>query len=302
MQRLLKYFEKIFQKTKIFQDIELIKINQAGILKNILNETSLSSDIRDYEFKIFSQWGEDGIIQHLINHVHIENKTFIEFGVENFSESNCRFLMMNNNWSGFVIDGNKKNIKEIKSSYYFWKYELKAISEFITKDNINDLLDSSNFEEDLGILSIDIDGNDYYVLDAINKYKPRILITEFNSNFGFHEAISVPYDKNFYRFEKCSSGIYWGASLKAFIYLASKKGYKFVGTNSSSCNAFFVKKELVPSHLKNINEKSFFNYSKYREARDRNRKLNYLNFEERKKILKGLKFFNVIKKSNHSFK
>jgi hypothetical protein len=302
MQKILKYFEKLFQKTKIFQDIESIKINQGRLLKNVLNKGNLSSDIRDYEIKIFSQWGEDGIIQHLIEHIDIKNKTFIEFGVENFSESNCRFLMMNNNWSGFVIDGNKNNIKDLKSSYYFWKYELTAISEFITKENINDLLDISNFDKDLGILSIDIDGNDYYILDAIKKYKPRILITEFNSNFDFNEAISVPYDKNFYRFDKCSSGIYWGASLKAFIYLAAKKGYKFIGTNTSACNAFFVKNEFVPDHLKNIDEESFYNNSKYRETRDKNGKLNYLNFEERKNVLKGLEFFNVIKKTNHKFK
>ena len=87
----------------LLMEIDHIKISQGKILSE-LNKKKNSKNIQDYEFKIFSQWGEDGIIQKIIDSIEIKNKTFIEFGVGNFLESNCRFLMMHNNWSGFVID------------------------------------------------------------------------------------------------------------------------------------------------------------------------------------------------------
>ena len=89
-----------------------IKINQGMILSH-LNNAKTSRDLKDYEFKIFSQWGEDGIIQHLVDSIAIKNKTFIEFGVEDFQESNCRFLLMKDNWKGFVIDGSSRLLKKV---------------------------------------------------------------------------------------------------------------------------------------------------------------------------------------------
>ena len=156
-------------------------------------------NLADYEFKIFSQWGEDGIIQYLSKAVELKHKTFIEFGVESFMEANCRFLLMKDNWSGYVIDGSSANIAKLKNFYFYWKYHIDAVDAFITKDNINELLARSGFDKDLGILSIDIDGNDYYILEAINAVRPRILICEYNAVFGATRKISVPYDPEFSR-------------------------------------------------------------------------------------------------------
>ena len=151
---------------------EEIKINQGLILSNLTSiESKKQKNIQDYEFKVFSQWGEDGILQYLIRSIEIKYKTFIEFGVEDFSESNCRFLLMKDNWQGFVIDGSETNIQKLKNSYYYWKYDLECKYKFITKDNINNLLLESGFDKDLGLLSIDLDGNDYYILEAINYYQ-----------------------------------------------------------------------------------------------------------------------------------
>ena len=92
------------------------------ILSNqIKNKECQLNSIQDVEFSVFSQFGDDGIIQWLIQNLEIPNKTFIEFGVEDFSESNSRFLMMNNYWSGFVMDGSESNINILKSSYYFMR-------------------------------------------------------------------------------------------------------------------------------------------------------------------------------------
>ncbi len=103
---------------KISERLDEIKINQGMLLASI-NEKKESRNLRDYEFKVFSQWGEDGILQRLINVVEIKNRTFIEFGVEDFFESNCRYLLMKDNWSGLVIDGSSGNINRLKKGILF---------------------------------------------------------------------------------------------------------------------------------------------------------------------------------------
>ena len=130
--------------------------------------------------------------------------------MEDFIESNCRFLMMKNNWSGLIIDGSAKNISWLRNSYYFWKHDLKTICAFIDRENKNDLLACSDFDYDLGVLSIDLDGNDYFVLSAIKNWRPRILVCEFNPIFGPSRKLSIPYDPSFLRFKHHPSGLYWG--------------------------------------------------------------------------------------------
>jgi hypothetical protein len=272
--------------------LDEVKINQGLILSKI-NKSIVSTDIKDYEFKVFSQWGEDGIIQYLISALNIRNKTFIEFGVEDFSESNCRFLLMNNNWSGFVIDGSSSNIARLQSSYYFWKYQLNAVDAFITKDNINELVRLSGFDEDLGVLSVDLDGIDYFVLEAIEAYKPRILICEYNAVFGPIRKITVPYDEKFFRTQKHYSNLYFGASLGALVFLAKRKGYSLVGTNTAGVNAFFVRDDLLNEKVQPITLENGYTSSKFRESRNKDGYLTLVAGEERIKVIAGLDVLNV---------
>ena len=103
------------------------------------------TDIHEAEFKIFSQFGEDGIIQYLIRQakIHAKLHTFVELGVESYVEANTRFLLLNNNWSGLVMDGSKENIAAIQNAELYWKYDLTAIAAFIDVDNINGLIQSA---------------------------------------------------------------------------------------------------------------------------------------------------------------
>ena len=281
---------------KIDERFEEIKINQ-GIILSSLNEIKTSNKLGTYEFKVFSQWGEDGIIQHLTNSIEIKNKTFIEFGVEDFFESNCRFLMMKDDWSGFMIDGSKTNIERLKRSYFYWKHNLTALNAFITRDNINQLLAKSNFDEDIGILSIDLDGNDYYILEAIRFYKPRILICEYNPIFGHTRKISVPYRPDFRRAEAHHSNLYWGASLSAMTHIADLRGYALVGTNIASTNAFYVRKDLVNNKLEVLAVESAYSPSNYRESRGLDGELTHITASERLSVIKGLSIFDVEKNS-----
>lgn len=251
--------------------------------------------LADFEFKVFSQWGEDGIIQKLTQHLDIQNKTFIEFGVQDFRESNCRFLLMHNNWKGLVIDGSAENIASINKSSMAWRHHLNAVCAFIDRDNINELLDAAGFGEDVGILSIDIDGVDYWIYDAIAHCKPRILIVEYNSVFGPNRAITVPYDPLFTRNDKHFSNLYFGASLAAYHHLATQRGYSLIGTNSAGSNAFFVRDDLMKSCLfPALSTLDAFTDSHVRESKDQSGRLTFLSGEDRLSAIIGLPVVNVL--------
>ena len=238
----------------------------------------------EYGFKIFSQGNEDGLIQYLINHVEIENKTFVEFGVEDYSECNTKFLLLHNNWTGLCMDGSEDAMKKLRKRKLYWQHTIESKSAFITKDNINSLISESGFAGDIGLLSTDIDGVDYWVLDTIDCIKPRILICEFNPIFGSKEKVSVPYRDDFYRTDAHYSNLYWGASLAAFVSLAKKKGFKLVCISSLGNNAFFVRED-VKNSVPEVSVDQAFKEAKYRESRDKEGNLTFLSLEQGRKII-----------------
>ena len=276
------------------QDIEQNRILLAQILIKELAEKKDPLRLLDVGFKVFSQWDEDGIIQYLISRVPIENKMFVEFGVEDYHESNTRFLLIHNNWRGLLIDGNPSFIERIKKSELYWRYDLTAINAFVTKDNINELISSNGGKGDIGLLSIDIDGNDYWIWQAINIISPRIVICEYNSIFGCKVPITVPYEEQFNRTDAHYSNLYFGASLKALCLLAEQKGYSFVGSNSAGSNAFFVRKD-ISSNLLTMDCQTGYVKSKARESRDKNGHLTYVSGDDRIKLIEHLKVFDVEK-------
>lgn len=272
---------------------ERILINQGRLWTQMTNQVA-HPKLSDYEFRVFSQWGEDGIIQFLISEVEIENRTFVEFGVEDFLESNCRFLMMNNNWSGLVLDGDSDNINKIKSSYFYWRFDLQAVEAFIDRDNINDLITSSGLHGDIGLLSVDIDGVDYWVLRAIDSVSPRIVIAETNPLFGPDRPISVPYDRGFRRGDAHFAQVYYGASLPAFIHWGEKAGYTFVGTTSIGSNAFFVRNDLMTDRLAEVAKTGGYTQSNVREGRARDGSLSLARGHERLRALEGMPVVDVV--------
>ena len=284
--------DEISVRTKEIEENRLIALGT--ILSN--QQWSLSSsNINDYEFKIFSQYGDDGIIQYLIKHLKIINQTFIEFGVEDFSESNSRFLMMNNNWSGFIMDGSAKHMNNLKKQHWYWKYNLKHKVAFIDQDNINTLLSDIGFNE-VGLFHIDLDGNDYFILKALDfsKLNPAILILEYNSVFGNERAISVPYDKNFIRTNAHYSNLFFGASLPALHHVATEKGYALIGCALNGHNAYYVRRDLLNEKIQEKSLADSYVESNFREGRDEKYNLSYLSGGERLKAIKGLTVYNVI--------
>lgn len=293
----------IFKKTIINnqilkQDTETSLVLQGKILSE-LNRNKSSKNIQDYEFKVFSQNGEDGIIQFLIQNTEIKNKIFVEFGVETYKEANTKFLLLNNGWSGLIIDGDKDAMEKIASSDLHWKYDLKSIGNFITKDNINEIIKSAGIEGEIGLLSVDIDGNDYWVFENIDCVNPQILIMEYNSMFGDIHKISVPYDENFVRSQKHYSNLYYGASIAALCDIANKKGYDLVGSNSFGNNLFFIRHDCNKLKIK-LTPKEAYVKSKFRESRDENGKLTFLSHKEGLELIKNEPIVNIEDKKTYS--
>jgi hypothetical protein len=196
----LNFFRKLFQKVyhKLNYDVQKNLLASGKLLSVVNKQKNDITSLEEVEFQIFSQRGEDGIIQYIVDKIDIPNKIFIEFGVENYTESNTRFLLINNHWSGLVIDGSKSNIEYIKNDFIYWKYDITAIESFITTQNINALIQSfTGSEQDIGLLSVDVDGNDYWIWEAINVINPRVIVCEYNSAFGPVKKLYIPYKADF---------------------------------------------------------------------------------------------------------
>lgn len=295
IQKLYHLFESFL--VKYFNRLDKPVIENRILLGQILSQQVKSVDqvksLADVEFKIFSQNNEDGIIQYLISHVPISNKIFIEFGVGDYRESNTRFLLLYNNWKGLVIDSEKKFVSRIHSYDFYWRHNLTAIEAFITKNSINDLFKNNGFAGDIGLLSIDIDGNDYWVWEAITVIQPRIVICEYNNVFGKDVAVTIPYNESFNRNKAHYSNLYFGVSLKALCLLAEKKGYKFAGSDSSGTNAFFVRNDIANNIVQRSSEEGFVQGAA-RESRDTNGRLTYVSGNDRIKLIANEKVFDVL--------
>lgn len=265
---------------------------QGRLAARIIDDEGPVRNLSEVEFRVFSQWGEDGIIEWLISRVDVPNHRFVEFGVENFREANCRFLLQNRNWKGLVFDGNEEYIAGLRDERLYWMYDITAQAAFVTAENINDLITRAGFAGPLGLLSIDIDGNDYWVWKAIDVVDPAIVVCEYNPILGDMRAIAVPYSPSFNRFDGHPSGLHFGASIAALEHLAEQKGYAFVGTNSNGINAFFVKKSLAAPILETLGEVRAF-CSRHRDSRDEEARLSFTGGRERFDLIRDCPVVDV---------
>lgn len=248
--------------------------------------------LQDNEFKAYSQWGEDGIIQFLLRKATIRDRIFVEFGVEDYKEANTRFLLQNDYWSGLVLDGSNDNIQAIKRDPIYWARNLKAECAFITRDNINDLIASNGIRGNIGLLSIDIDGNDYWIWEAIDCINPVVVICEYNSLFGCSRPVVVPYDAAFVRRKAHYSMVYYGASLAALHRLGTKKGYSLVGTNRAGNNAFFVRNDSL-GDLTPYSPEQAYTRAHFRESHDTAGNLTFLDHDQKVELISEMPLFDL---------
>lgn len=283
----VKRFSMRKKRTQADSRLEKFLVTQGNVASRLVRACDELHSLADAEFSIFSQWGEDGIIEWLIHHNGDMPERFIEFGIETYQEANTRFLLMNRNWRGLVIDGSASNVATARSDAVSWRHDLTTKAAFITKDNINELISSSGFNGEIGLLSIDIDGNDYWVWDAITCVSPHFIIAEYNSAFGDIWALTIPYNASFNRNRAHHSNLYYGASIVAFSDLATRKGYTLLGSNRAGSNAFFVRNDRASGIVDRIADLRP-RPSRFREARDRKGNLIYVRGSARSDVIAHL--------------
>lgn len=198
--------------------------------------------LSDTGFRVYSQFEEDGILLYIFAAIGAENKTFIDIGSGDGINSNCANLAVNFGWHGLFIDGNPANIKKGKKYYAnnpdTWAYPPTFVNAFIQRENINELISNHGFAGSVDLISIDIDGNDYWIWDALTVVQPRVVIIETHIEFG-KNSIVVPYDKDYMYPGKHPD--YHGASPVAMEKLAREKGYRLVGAINYGFNTIYIK-------------------------------------------------------------
>lgn len=206
-------------------------------------------DLTEVGFKQYSQTDEDGILLYIFSLLGTTNRHCVELCVENGIECNSANLIINHGWHGLLFDGSAENIEQGRRYYrghpQTWLAPPALAAAWIDRDNINSLIQGNGFEGGVDLLSVDIDGVDYWVFEAISCIQPNVVVVEINVGLGSEAALTVPYRPDFaWNKDDPTLRNYYGASLNAFVKLASKKGFRFVGLNRAEHNAFFVRRGL----------------------------------------------------------
>jgi len=225
-------------------------------------------NIRDAEIKIFSQFGEDGIINFLLHKLGLNEKIkFVEIGTGDYEEANTRFLCESRICEGLLID-KIDDLKFIKKRDFYWKNDLYFYQKMINSKNISSVIKDFGFESNCNLLSLDIDGNDYWVLKNINLETTDMVIVEYNPLFGSNLSITIPEDDNFDRNK--NNKLFYGASLRAMIDLLDQKNFFFIGANKACNNGFFINNK----YKSNFSDIKIYNLKKYTDFTFRELKKN----------------------------
>jgi hypothetical protein len=212
--------------------------------KELLRKHLALPELADTEFRCFSQNGEDGILLYIFTIVGVTNKRTVEIGAGDGIECNSANLIINHGWYGLLLDADEHNISRGKEFYAKCQDTFSApptlVASWVTTKNINSLIVDNGFGGDVDLLSLDIDGMEYWIWRAIESISPRVVILEFNPVWGPDCAVSIPYQADF-RIDFNRTPYYTGASLSAFAKLARQKGYKLVGIERLGFNALFVR-------------------------------------------------------------
>lgn len=293
-----KFKELIF---KNYLEKRLYMLGSSHFIKSRTYYKNIKS-LSDTEFKIYSQNGEDGILDYLIFSLGIKRPKFIEIGIGDYSESNTRFIFERTSPKGMVVDSIPNLENKIKKRIKIWKGDLKIVNKEINSDNVLDTLKKDQMMVDLDLFSIDIDGIDYWILDKLPKNFCKIAVLEFNPTFGSQINITVPNIKDFNRTNYHYSNLCFGMSFQAALKLMEKKNFYFIGTNLFNNNAFFISKDYpIKKYFPKlvVERSSFTGISHFRESRDISGNLNFLSGNDK---IKEILNCNVVDLNNNKLK
>lgn len=241
----------IFQRYDARRQLDTIaRIESERLSMSLLSQPKYRDPKRlnPYQFKIFSQHGEDGILAEIFRRIGTTNRKFVEFGAADGFENNTTYLVRTG-WGGLWMDGDPGAVRLARSNFAVEVAEgrLTVLEAFITAENIEELFAKGGVPEEPDLLSIDIDRNDYHVWKNIKKYRPRCVVIEYNGSFAPTVSWVVPYDPKAWGLNGFGAGN--GASLGALVDLAREKGYSLVNCELAGVNAFFVRDDLLKDHF-----------------------------------------------------
>jgi hypothetical protein len=205
-------------------------------------------------FSSYSQNEEDGILLFLFAVIGTTGKTCVELGAGDGTENNTANLIVNHGWTGLMVDGDEKNVGRGRDFYATcpttWVYPPVFAQAWIDAEGVDRLITGHGFQGEIDLLSIDIDGNDYWVWKAIGSVQPRVVVIECHNIWPADRAVTVPYRADFDKAERHPD--YSGASLLALVKLGRAKGYRLVGCNRYGFNAFFVRQGIGEALLPEV--------------------------------------------------
>jgi tetratricopeptide (TPR) repeat protein len=193
-------------------------------------------DLRAFERRMHSQNGEDGILYEILRRVGVGPRFCVEFGAEDGHQGNTAYLIREEGWAGLLLEADEASYRRL-AERYIERPDVRCVHAAVTAENIEDLLAAHGVPQDLDVLSIDIDGNDYWVWAAVKAWRPRVVVIEYNASYPPPRRWVMAYNPT----HRWDGTDYFGASLASLTALGVKKGYRLVGTDSSGVNAFFVR-------------------------------------------------------------
>jgi hypothetical protein len=196
------------------------------------------SDINAFERRVYSQGGEDGIIAELFARIPHEGCS-AEISVGDGLECNTAYLIRHCGWKGLMVEGDPVKFARLRSNYA--SLPATCVDTFVDRENVVSILEEAAVPKELDLLGIDIDGNDYYIWEALAAYRARVVVVEYISNFGPDESKTIAYNPH----HVWRNDNYLGASLTALMKLGKRLGYALIGTNRRGLNAFFVRDDLL---------------------------------------------------------
>ena len=254
-------------------------------------------DLWDAEFRVFSQFGEDGIVDLLLDELQISKPRIMEIGAGDFSECNSRFALHKRNCSAYLVDMREDLQRGLQESEIRWKASVAVEIAKIDEKNIKDIESRGiRFLKYIDVISLDIDGIDFWIAQHINWNGIKIAIVEYNPVFGAKLSVSIPKDTFSSRFEHHYSGLVYGASLLAWIEFFASKDMRFVGTNRAGNNAFFVPSSLagnLPFRLPDISQLDAYVDWQIRDSRNQDQTLSSLSLEQARNLISGVELIET---------
>ena len=256
--------------------------------KELVRDKAPLPGIDEVGFRVFSENDEDGILLFIFSIIGVTNRKVIDLGSAGIGNSNTANLIVNHGWVGMLIDGNEHALESGKEFYHQCvdtrNFPPTLVHAWITVENVNQLISEHGFSGELDLLSIDMDGVEYWIWKAVDCVSPRVVVAEYQDIIGPEKSLTVPYDPDFkgkdYEVNR-RIGNFSGASLPALVKLAREKGYRLAGCNRLGYNAFFIRTGIAEEQLPEVAIESCFRHPKVeRGMKERFPKVKDMDWEE----------------------